>query len=734
MTIKPSLVAATRQSAAFLKTGIGGALPRRRYAPFLALALLSTLNPQLSTLFAQVPSVISYQGRVQASGTNFSGTGQFKFALVSAGTNVSRRATATATVTSGFVTGITVTDGGVGYTSPPAVTITDSTGSGATATAQVSGGAVTNITVQSAGVGYSASPTVTIAQPPPSFVYGTFWSNDGTSSAGGEPSSAVPVSVQQGLFTVFLGDTNLPNMQALPENVFTQPDVRLRIWFSNGASGFAQLSPDQRLGSVGYAIMAAHVSDAAINVAALADNSVTTGKLATNSVTTERIEDGTISASDLAPVLLDGTFWKLTGNSATTPTHFVGTSDNRPLDLRVNNQRALRLEPTASNNTVNVVGGSARNFVASGVVGATISGGGSGDYGGIAYTNLVRADFGTIGGGGANTISTNAINSTIAGGYLNDIGASSEGSTIGGGIDNNIAGAVGFFFHSAYSTIGGGRANNIASESAYSVIAGGRDNNIDSALGAGESYSAIGGGNNNNIGASSTSSTIAGGEQNNIGVNSDDSVIGGGGDNRVGTNSQYATIPGGNNNFATTRAFAAGTRAKANAIGAFVWADSNNADVTAISANSVTMRASGGYWLFSNSGTTAGAFLAPNGTSWAAISDRNAKKDFAPVDTRSILEKLAALPITQWHYRWEEQGATPHVGPMAQDFKAAFYPGRDDKSITTQEADGVALAAIQGLNRKVEGELKAKDARIDALEKELATLKELVAKLSTTRN
>jgi hypothetical protein len=144
------------------------------------------------------------------------------------------------------------------------------------------------------------------------------------------------------------------------------------------------------------------------------------------------------------------------------------------------------------------------------------------------------------------------------------------------------------------------------------------------------------------------------------------------------------------------------------------------------------MRASGGYRLFSNSGATLGVFLAPSGSSWASISDRNAKKDFAPVDSRAILEKLVSMPITQWHYKWEAQDITPHIGPMAQDFKAAFYPGSDDKSITTQEADGVALAAIQGLNQKLEKQVKEKDAAIESLksqnqsmEKRLEALEQL---------
>lgn len=71
------------------------------------------------SLPAQVPSTISYQGRLQASGTNFNGIGLFKFALVNPGTNAARRATASAVVNSGFITSYVVTDGGWGYTTAP---------------------------------------------------------------------------------------------------------------------------------------------------------------------------------------------------------------------------------------------------------------------------------------------------------------------------------------------------------------------------------------------------------------------------------------------------------------------------------------------------------------------------------------------------------------------------------------------------------------------------------------
>jgi hypothetical protein len=180
---------------------------------------------------------------------------------------------------------------------------------------------------------------------------------------------------------------------------------------------------------------------------------------------------------------------------------------------------------------------------------------------------------------------------------------------------------------------------------------------------------------------------------------------------------------------------ALGYSAFATNYGSLVWSDrSYYQNTVSASSNSVTMRAAGGYRLFSNPYMTAGVSLAPNATAWSVISDRNAKKDFAPVDSVGILEKLAAMPVTQWHYKWEETNTTPHIGPVAQDFKAAFYPGSDDKSITTLEADGVALAAIQGLNKKVEQQAEDKDARIKALESKIAELQALVEKLAVRGN
>jgi hypothetical protein len=80
-------------------------------------------------------------------------------------------------------------------------------------------------------------------------------------------------------------------------------------------------------------------------------------------------------------------------------------------------------------------------------------------------------------------------------------------------------------------------------------------------------------------------------------------------------------------------------------------------------------------------------------------SDRNRKEDIRPVEVASILDQVAELPIHRWRYKGE---STPHIGPMAQDFYSSFLVGSDEKYIATVDADGVALAAIQGLYELVQ--------------------------------
>ena len=114
-------------------------------------------------------------------------------------------------------------------------------------------------------------------------------------------------------------------------------------------------------------------------------------------------------------------------------------------------------------------------------------------------------------------------------------------------------------------------------------------------------------------------------------------------------------------------------------------------------------------------------------------SDRNAKEQFKPVNAREVLDKVARLPISEWQYKGREQQSSDgarHIGPMAQDFREAFALGHDDKHITSVDADGVALAAIQGLKQEAD----QKDERIQQLEKSMAELRELVTQLVRQQN
>jgi trimeric autotransporter adhesin len=66
------------------------------------------------------------------------------------------------------------------------------------------------------------------------------------------------------------------------------------------------------------------------------------------------------------------------------------------------------------------------------------------------------------------------------------------------------------------------------------------------------------------------------------------------------------------------------------------------------------------------------------------------------VDPRAVLRRVAGIPLFTWSYK-SQSPAVRHIGPTAQDFRAAFGVGEDARHISTVDADGVALAAIQGL-------------------------------------
>ncbi|UCE59522.1 MAG: tail fiber domain-containing protein [Phycisphaerales bacterium] len=182
-----------------------------------------------------------------------------------------------------------------------------------------------------------------------------------------------------------------------------------------------------------------------------------------------RFPDGTTQTTAAAGS--GGAAWSLAGNSGTTTSHFLGTTDNASLSLRVNNVRGMLLQPRIYG--PNLIGGYYTNAASAGVSGATVSGGGGKRNSGPSYmANTVGDDFGTIGGGWNNqagdadgsTIDDEG--ATVAGGFTNT--SSAYCSTVGGG-EENEAGALG-------ATVPGGRYNEAAGE--HSLAAGYRAKSI----------------------------------------------------------------------------------------------------------------------------------------------------------------------------------------------------------------------------------------------------------------
>ena len=128
----------------------------------------------------------------------------------------------------------------------------------------------------------------------------TYWSNDGSSTVGNEPATAVGIPVSKGLYSILLGDATQAHMSIVPATVFTNGDVHLRVWFSDGMNGFQQLTPDRRIAAVGYALMANSVSDGAITTAKIADGAVTSEKLAAGVVQTANLATGAVGNTQLA--------------------------------------------------------------------------------------------------------------------------------------------------------------------------------------------------------------------------------------------------------------------------------------------------------------------------------------------------------------------------------------------------------------------------------------------------
>jgi Head domain of trimeric autotransporter adhesin len=163
------------------------------------------------------------------------------------------------------------------------------------------------------------------------------------------------------------------------------------------------------------------------------------------------------------------------------------------------------------------------------------------------------------------------------------------------------------------------------------------------------------------------------------------------------------------------------------AYGTFVFGDrSTLTPIIAVAPNQFLVRAAGGVAFYTNGALTTGLRLAPSGSQWLGLSDVNTKHLFRDLDGDEVLAKLARMPIREWSYT-AQAPSIRHLGPTAQDFRAAFGLGEDPLRIGSMDADGVALAAVKALEARTRAlgeENAALKATLDELRHELRELRE----------
>ena len=301
-------------------------------------------------------------------------------------------------------------------------------------------------TVQAQGTGFTYQGRLNnganLANGSYNLMFTLFNTNTGGSFIG-HPVTNLAVNVNSGLFTVQVD---------FGPNVFTGATNWLQIAVATNTSNlYTNLTPRQQLTPVPYAFQAQNVSGT-ITSASLGGtygnalilsnaNNAISGSFAGNGADVTSVNAATLGGIGSAG------FWQMNGNTGANPTNgaYLGTADTLPLEFRVNGERGLRLEyatnsdqtfDSSGNQTINVIGGYSGNSVNSGVVGATIGGGG--DVGG--FPNVITADLGTIGGGVGNTV--NGSQATVSGGGGNL--ASGIGATVPGGVGNTASGVYSF--------------------------------------------------------------------------------------------------------------------------------------------------------------------------------------------------------------------------------------------------------------------------------------------------
>jgi hypothetical protein len=204
------------------------------------------------------------------------------------------------------------------------------------------------------------------------------------------------------------------------------------------------------------------------------------------------------------------------------------------------------------------------------------------------------------------------------------------------------------------------------------------------------------------------------------------------GDNAHATGDRSVAI-GVNTTASGSHSTAMGSLVAISGSGSFIVGDNSaSATLSKVNENRFYARFANGYYLYTNSSATIGAYLGTSANSWASVSDSTRKENFKLIDGESVLNRISRFRLGSWNYIGQEPQQYRHYGPMAQDFFAAF--GHDgigtignDTTLSSADFDGISFIAIQALERRT-SQLKEDNEqlrrRISELEDLLTTLTE----------
>jgi hypothetical protein len=643
-------------------------------------------------LRASVPDAVPYQGRVAVDGVNYSGTGQFKFAI---------------------------------YEQAP---------------------------------GDAASVVL-------------LWTNAAGAIGGtavSEPAVAVSLPVTNGLYVVGLGDTATANMATLPATLAPAAGKRtfVRVWFSDGMHGFQPLLPDLELRSVPFAREAGAIGGVSVASLARLDSANVFNNTAGVVVTGNGPSSDAIAMDASVPVSgpgsrmeflpgfgafragsVDGDQWDLGNVGAlsvalgrcTMASGYGTMATGVWTSARGTFATAMGLSTAAESFSEMAVGCYDTNYTPSNAYGwdaadrLFVVGNGTSDSersdavtvyknaavvvrgNGPNQSGTLRADDATVpvSGAGARMMFLPGFGAfragSVTGNYWDEANIGLNSVALGRNVTASGHASVALGSYCNASGVGSIAAgfSSVASGSNSTSIGSGSQASGPSSFSMGTLVSAtkdLAYAYGSNGSASGVRSLALGNNANAAGVGS--TAISGG------------TAKG-------DSSFSAGAMTEALSFAEVVlgYANSNTGYTPASTTEWVAtdrLLVVGGRWanplvLFKNGNLTITGALTQG-------SDRNRKTDIVSIDAAAVLDKVAALPLATWRYK---DDTVTHLGPMAQDFYAAFHLGADETGIASVDADGVALAAIQALKKQ----LDAKEARIAQLEQEQAALTARLAAL-----